>query len=1220
MSDPAPAGPSADHNLLFGVLALQADLIDSGQFAEACTAWSSRKGTPLADFLVERGWLDADARADVERMLERKTKKYGGDARAGLAEVATDRVRQSLAGLTDPVVLQSLGTSTPALQGHALHSTSEHVPEARERYTLSRLHATGGIGRVWLAHDQSLGRDVALKELLPERAARPALWARFLQEARVTGQLEHPGVVPIYEVGHRSDDQAPYYTMRFVRGRTLAEAASAYHRRRLQAEAAPLELRGLLTAFVGVCNAVAYAHSRGVIHRDLKPQNVVLGDYGEAIVLDWGLARLIDPPAGSDEAFAPPVDAGTEVVATMQGQALGTPAYMAPEQAEGRIDLLGPRTDVYGLGAVLYEVLTGKPPFSGDDTAEVLRRVVHEEPRRPRSLADRTPAALEAVCLKALEKRPAARYESAKALAADIERWMADEPVSAWPEPLRVRTGRWVRKHRTGVATTLAALVVAVVGLLAVAALQAEAGRRLDAKNCELEVTNLQVAEARDSAERRADLALDAVENFRTTVVNNLDVQNRPENSALRKALLQAPLAFYKRLRDDLRASEESGPKSRAKLADAYLKLAELDGEIGSQAEALKAYDEAVALLETPPAGALDTLRSGFRDRLAEALGERGKLQGDSNAMTDAALKSLQRARELREARLQEDPGDIASRVSLAGVLGDVARIQTKRGETDAALETLRASQRLLEEARRLDPSHVGVALHLVGTRQQASEILLRQKARLPEALAAAESAVEVIEPLARARPDDVECQLMLSSSFEKLAAVHQERGEFAEAVKDYGNQLTAVDSLVRVRPGVNRYQLNRVKALRQVAACQTRLGRNDESLKTFLKAVDLSKALAHDNPTNTEFQKELSSTYNNMALPLFALGRMPDALKSIESAADALEEVARTDPKDVDVLRSIAGARYNCGYLNYELGRVQAALASYNQSLLLRERLAREHPDNPRFAFEAASTRGNLGSIQFDLRQLPDSRASFQRQGEILEKLVAVHPESAEYRSYLARQRQSLGSVILEQGDMKETRRLLRASLELCEPLAREHPEVVQYQTDVARSLGTLGDALRKDGKTDEAAAAYQKAISIREEVFHDSPDDPENRYELAELHLLSGIAEQDRGRASDAVRDYRLAAELCDRDAAPTPNLYYQQARVHARLGAIADKNGSGLTVAEGRAEIGNAVEALRRAVKAGYHSADRMRENEDLAPLRGRDDFRELLRQVETSEKSK
>src|SRR5262249_8578450 len=223
----------ADHNLLFGVLALQIDAITRSQFVDACSLWASQKEKPLADLLAERGWLTPGDRDEVERLVERKLKRHGGDARAGLAEVTGDVVRQALAGLDDPEVRRSLGGPTPPeTAGHILISTMAYQPETRERYTLTRLHARGGIGQVWLARDVDLGRDVALKELRPERAGNPAVWARFLEEAKITGQLEHPGIAPVYELARRSEGQNPFYTMRFVRGRTLSEAIRSYHENR----------------------------------------------------------------------------------------------------------------------------------------------------------------------------------------------------------------------------------------------------------------------------------------------------------------------------------------------------------------------------------------------------------------------------------------------------------------------------------------------------------------------------------------------------------------------------------------------------------------------------------------------------------------------------------------------------------------------------------------------------------------------------------------------------------------------------------------------------------------------------------------------------------------------------------------------------------------------------------------------------------------------------
>ena len=197
-----------------------------------------------------------------------------------------------------------------------------------------------------------------------------------------------------------------------------------------------------------------------MIHRDLKGQNVVLGDYGEVIVLDWGLAKLVDGPDVRGRGPGDPARRRQpRRFQTLAGRALGTPAYMAPEQAAGRLDLVDRRSDVYGLGAILYEILTGRPPFDGTKTADVLRKVIEEEPPRPRAVVPATSPALEAVCLKAMAKKQADRYASAAELADDVRRWLADEPVAAYPEPWTVRAGRWAKRHRTAVAAAAALLV-----------------------------------------------------------------------------------------------------------------------------------------------------------------------------------------------------------------------------------------------------------------------------------------------------------------------------------------------------------------------------------------------------------------------------------------------------------------------------------------------------------------------------------------------------------------------------------------------------------------------------------------------------------------------------------------------------------------------------------------------------------------------------------------
>ena len=412
-----------DLNLLFGVLALQAGLIDSNQFVEACALWANRKNAPLGHVLIERGWIVQTDLAHLEYLLKRRLDKHGGDARASLA-AAGDNVKRFLATLDDEEIQRSLA-SLPLPDSEDPGPTVDFVPEQPQRYKLAHLHATGGIGRVWVAHDADLGRDIALKELRPEKGGSAALCRRFLREARITGQLEHPGIVPVYELNRRLDDQQPFYTMRFIKGQTLTEAARAYHQDRAAGKAKSLDLPALLNAFVTVCNTIAYAHSRGVIHRDLKGQNVILGDFGEVVILDWGLAKLADQRR--EETDEPAIlldqDRPADVDITLQGETIGTPAYMAPEQAAGRLDLIDPRTDVYGLGAILYEILTGQPPFSGTDVDEVLRKVQEEEPIPPRQIWAEVPSALEVACLRAMAKKPVDRYASATVLAREVQSW-----------------------------------------------------------------------------------------------------------------------------------------------------------------------------------------------------------------------------------------------------------------------------------------------------------------------------------------------------------------------------------------------------------------------------------------------------------------------------------------------------------------------------------------------------------------------------------------------------------------------------------------------------------------------------------------------------------------------------------------------------------------------------------------------------------------------------
>src|SRR5262249_19410300 len=255
-----------------------------------------------------------------------------------------------------------------------------------------------------------------------------------------------------------------FYAMRFIKGDSLKEAVRRVHaagkRPGRDPRQSTLELRELLGRFIDVCDAVAYAHSRRVLHRDLKPGNLMRGKQGEALVVDWGLAKAVDEPERESQSERSELPlkptSGSAVEPTVAGSAVGTPSYMSPEQAAGRLDQLGPRSDVYCLGATLYHLLTGQAPLEAEQIGDVIQKVLAGEIPRPRTLNTRIAPALEAICLKAMALKPEDRYEPVEALQADLERWLADEPVSAWCEPLLIRVRRWARRHRIAVSLVAA--------------------------------------------------------------------------------------------------------------------------------------------------------------------------------------------------------------------------------------------------------------------------------------------------------------------------------------------------------------------------------------------------------------------------------------------------------------------------------------------------------------------------------------------------------------------------------------------------------------------------------------------------------------------------------------------------------------------------------------------------------------------------------------------
>ena len=607
---------ATDRNLLFGILALQMDFITRDQLVSAMNAWVLNKAKPLDALLLEQKALAADTHAVLDTLVQKHLALHENDPEKSLAAVSSvGAVKHDLAKIADADVQASLvrvaklaktanDPKPPVATGSPEDpfATVGLSTSTGLRFRILRPHAHGGLGEVFAAHDEELRREVALKQIRPQHADDAEARSRFLLEAEITGGLEHPGIVPVYGLGQYADGR-PFYAMRFIKGDSLKDAIERYHATwsavtrggargptLRSADAASrlnsLEFRKLLGRFIAVCEAIQYAHDRGVIHRDLKPSNIMLGKYGETLVVDWGLAKamgnrpaspgafdteLRDPDATALATDEPPLlpTATSEGSETLPGSAVGTPSFMSPEQAAGRLDQLGPASDIYGLGATLYALLTGKAPVEDKDVAVVLKRVREGNIRGPREVAPEIDRAMDAICMKATALKPADRYATCRALADDLERWLAGKPVSAWPEPWTVRAKRWARQHQTLVTSTAASVFIALVGL-AVGLFwhQDEQNRR----TTEVAVRKAEAARKREQAEDAIRRALDKAEQSRQALHTILSapggVFGLLNDPARWQGHVQAALGAVERARALLANSEEGVDRALAERAE----------------------------------------------------------------------------------------------------------------------------------------------------------------------------------------------------------------------------------------------------------------------------------------------------------------------------------------------------------------------------------------------------------------------------------------------------------------------------------------------------------------------------------------------------------------------------------------------------------------------------------------------------------------------------
>jgi tetratricopeptide (TPR) repeat protein len=887
------------------------------------------------------------------------------------------------------------GDRAPGFEGEAVAGADAGAA----RYELLQEVGRGGIGVVFRGRDRQLGRELAVKVLREDYRDEPDAWHRFFEEARVGSRLQHPAIVPVYELG-LFVDRRPYFTMKLVQGHTLAKL--------LRDRADPgQELPRLLGIFEQVCQAMAYAHAQGVVHRDLKPANVMVGTFGEVQVMDWGFAKVLAGDRAKDASGSTqtrPVDGWNGV--TQSGMVMGTPAYMPPEQARGEAALIDPRADVFALGAILCEVLTGRPPYADGSAEEVCRRAAAGDLGDAHARLDACGAevALRELAKRCLAAERAARPADAGAVAREVTGYLASaqerlrraEVERAEAEVRAQEAGAKVRAERRARRLTLA-LAAALLCGTAVAAWQAvlATGAQHDALAAQQDA--LAAAAAQTEAKEAADAKEAETRAVLGFVQRRILAAVRPKG---REGGLGREVTLRRALEAALQAVDQSFTKQPLTEARLRLTLAESFLDLGEGQIAASQYERARALC-TAHLGPdhADTLRSA--NDLASCYVALGR-HGD-------ALKLFEETLALMKVKLgPEHPDTLSCMTNLAVSYADLGRLQDALKLHEQALALQQAI---------LGPDHPHT-LHSMHTLASCYADL----GRLQDALKLREQALAGRRAkLGPEHPDTL-------SGMNNLAASYEALGRLQDALKLHEQALALRQAIL------GPDHPDTLQSMHNLANCHAALGRHPEALKLYEEALALRQAnLGPDHPDTLR-------TAGNLANCYAALGRHADALKLREETL-ALMKV-KLGPEHPDTLTGMN----NLAISYAALGRLQDALQLREQALALRQaRLGADHPDTLQSLNNLAISYATLGRHADALRLFEETLAHRKA------RLGPDHPDTLQSMSNLATCYATLGRHADALKLREETLALLRAKL------GPGHPETLRSLRAVAESFVQL-------------------------------------------------------------------------------------------------------------------------------------------------------------------
>jgi serine/threonine-protein kinase len=804
------------------------------------------------------------------------------------------------------------GRSTPRWanrdSGSEATDPGPEQPEVPGYEVLERL-GRGGMGVVYRAHQRDLHRDVALKVIAAGAYADSAVRDRFRTEAQAMARLQHPHVVQVFEVGEANG--VPYLALELVEGGSLAQ----------QLGGTPQPAHASARLLETLARTIHHAHRRGLVHRDLKPANILVTADGTPKIADFGLAKWLQGGVGLSST----------------GVVVGTPSYMAPEQAGARAKDIGPATDVYALGAILYEMLTGRPPFLAGTALDTLQQLQTQESVAPRRLQPKLPRDLETICLKCLEKEPGRRYPDAEALADDLGRFLRGEPTWARPVGPVGRLGRWCRRRKV-LAGLIAGLAVTVVVGFAGITWQ---WQRAEANLADSDRERERAVRAEEHAQRRLQDLRSLTRKF------ILEFQDQIETMAgatrMREFLVQTALPYL----DNLARETGNEPEVLGELFTAYIRLDNVQGNSVSA--------------------------------------HRGE--------TNAALASYRKAQEVAQAMVEADPDDAVAQRRLVMAYQKIGAIHMERREPHEALTCVQRCLGLFQAQG--SSGEKAVARHdWTAVYQHLGEAQL-VLGWATDGLDSYRRAVELLEGLARDEPNDPRNQRDLAICYVRVGEVQAILEQKAETLASYQRSLEFFQALTKRDPNDFRARRDLSMAHLWVGEAQLELDQKTEALASFQSCMEIVRALAQLDPNDVRAQVDLSMAYKKLGEGHAILDQKTEALVSFRRCVDLDRARAEASPDNPRAQRALSISTMLVGDALHGLGRTGEAFATYLHCLAIDAALAEAHPDNPQSQFDLGATYGKLGILHAHVaseaaRSLADRMAHWRRARWSLQRSLA--------------------------------------------------------------------------------------------------------------------------------------------------------------------------------------------------------------------------------------